>query len=52
MATITVAVGEQSKATEETAANISQAAAGLGEVNENVSQISVVASTITQEITG
>lgn len=51
VATITDAVGEQSKATEEIAININQAAAGLGEVNENVNQISVVASTITEEIT-
>jgi methyl-accepting chemotaxis protein len=50
VATITMAVGEQSKATEEIAMNINQAADGLGEVNENVSQISVVASTITSEI--
>lgn len=50
VATITLAVGEQSKATEEIAMNINQAADGLGEVNENVNQISVVASTITSEI--
>jgi methyl-accepting chemotaxis protein len=50
VATITSAVGEQSKATQEIALNINQAAEGLGEVNENVSQISVVASTITHDI--
>ncbi len=50
VATITRAVGEQSKATQEIALNINQAAEGLGEVNENVSQISVVASSITQDI--
>ncbi len=50
VATITNAVGEQSKATQEIALNINQAAEGLGEVNENVSQISVVASTITSDI--
>jgi len=50
VATITTAVGEQSKASEEIALNINQAARGLGEVNENISQISVVASTITAEI--
>jgi methyl-accepting chemotaxis protein len=50
VATITRAVGEQSKATQEIALNINQAAEGLGEVNENVSQVSVVASTITHEI--
>lgn len=50
VATITKAVGEQSKATEEIALNINQAAGGLGEVNENVSQISVVSSTITKDI--
>lgn len=47
---ITNAVGEQSKATQEIAVNINQAAEGLGEVNENVNQISVVAATITSEI--
>jgi len=51
VATITGAVGEQSKATQEIALNINQAAEGLGEVNENVSQISVVASMITKDIT-
>ncbi|MGB3224616.1 MAG: methyl-accepting chemotaxis protein [Desulforhopalus sp.] len=50
VATITRAVGEQSKATQEIALNINQAAEGLGEVNENVSQVSVVASTITHDI--
>jgi methyl-accepting chemotaxis protein len=50
VATITRAVSEQSKATQEIALNINQASEGLGEVNENVSQISVVASTITQDI--
>jgi len=50
VATITRAVGEQSKATQEIALNINQAAGGLGEVNENVSQISVVAATITKDI--
>jgi methyl-accepting chemotaxis protein len=50
VATITMAVGEQSKATEEIAMNVNQAADVLGEVNENVSQISIVAATITSEI--
>jgi methyl-accepting chemotaxis protein len=50
VATISTAVGEQSKASEEIALNINHAARGLGEVNENISQISVVASTITAEI--
>jgi methyl-accepting chemotaxis protein len=50
VATITGAVSEQSKATQEIALNINQAAEGLGEVNENVSQISVVASSITHDI--
>lgn len=50
VATITRAVGEQSKATQEIALNINQAAEGLGEVNENVSQVSVVASSITHDI--
>lgn len=50
VATISTAVGEQSAATEEIANNINQAAQGLGEVNENVSQISVVAEGITEDI--
>ena len=52
VATISIAVGEQSAATEEIASNIAQASLGLGEVNENVSQSSAVAGTITQDIAG
>jgi len=52
IATMSLAVGEQSTATEEIAANISQASLGLSEVNENVSQSSLVAGTITQDIVG
>ena len=52
VATISMAVGEQSAATEEIATNIAQASLGLGEVNENVSQSSVVAGGITQDIAG
>jgi methyl-accepting chemotaxis protein len=50
VATISVAVGEQSTATQEIAGNISQASQGLSEVNENVNQISTVAATITEDI--
>ncbi len=50
VATISVAVGEQSSATQEIAGSISQASQGLMEVNENVNQISNVASSITQDI--
>ncbi len=52
VATISIAVGEQSAATEEIATNIAQASMGLGEVNENVSQSSAVAGSITQDIAG
>jgi len=52
VATISIAVGEQSAATEEIASNIAQASLGLGEVNENVSQSSAVAGGITQDIAG
>ena len=52
VATISVAVGEQSSATEEIANSIAQASQGLGEVNENVNQSSAVASSITQDIAG
>lgn len=52
VATISIAVGEQSAATEEIANNIAQASMGLGEVNENVSQSSAVAGGITQDIAG
>jgi methyl-accepting chemotaxis protein len=50
VATISIAVGEQSTATQEIAGNISQASQGLSEVNENINQISTVATTITQDI--
>jgi methyl-accepting chemotaxis protein len=50
VATITLAVTEQSAATEEIAKNIEQASQGLQEVNENVSQSSVVANSITKDI--
>ncbi len=52
VATISIAVGEQSAATEEIANNIAQASIGLGEVNENISQSSAVAGGITQDIAG
>ncbi|PHR23892.1 MAG: chemotaxis protein [Desulfotalea sp.] len=50
VSTITVAVGEQSAATNEIATNISQASQGMGEVNENINQITSVASTITEDV--
>ncbi len=48
--TIATAVEEQTSATKEIANNISQASQGIQEVNENVSQSSIVAGTITQDI--
>jgi len=51
VAIISIAVGEQSSATQEIANNIAQASQGMGEVNENVSQSSVVAASITRDIT-
>ncbi len=47
---ISLAVGEQSAATEEIANAINYAASGLEEVNENVSQVSQVADSISKDI--
>ncbi len=46
---ITAAVNEQSKASQEIAINIGQAAKGLSEVNENISQISAVSGAMTED---
>jgi methyl-accepting chemotaxis protein len=49
--TITLAVEGQAIATEEIAANVTEATHGLEEVNENVAQSSVVSGQIAQDIT-
>lgn len=50
VATISLAVGEQSSALSDISENIHQAAAGLTEVNENVSQVTVVSGSISEDI--
>ncbi|MBW1644759.1 MAG: methyl-accepting chemotaxis protein [Deltaproteobacteria bacterium] len=50
VATIAVAVDEQSSTTAEIAENVAQAAQGIGEVNENVAQTTEVAGTIAHDI--
>ncbi|MDL2275174.1 methyl-accepting chemotaxis protein [Desulfosarcina sp. OttesenSCG-928-G10] len=50
VATIAVAVEEQSTATKEIAENVSQASMGITEVNENVAQSSTAASGIATDI--
>jgi len=50
VASISVAVAEQSAATAEITNSINQAASRLTEVNENISQVSVVAGSITKDI--
>ena len=52
ISTISSAVTQQLAATEEIAGNISQASQGIGEVNENVNQSSVVATSIAEDIAG
>ncbi|WP_051309980.1 methyl-accepting chemotaxis protein [Desulfogranum japonicum] len=52
ISTISTSIAEQQAATEEIASNISQASQGMGEVNENVNQSTMVAATISQDITG
>lgn len=51
VATIAVAVEEQSSATRDIAQNISQASMGIEEVNQNVNESSAAAQEITKEIT-
>ncbi len=50
ISTISAAITEQQSATEEIASNISQASQGIGEVNENVNQSTVVSATISEDI--
>lgn len=50
VATIAVAVEEQTATTKEIAENINQASSGIVEVNENVAQSSTVSSTIASDI--
>ena len=50
VAVISTAVDEQRSATQEIANNIAQASQGMNEVNENVSQSSLVAASITKDI--
>lgn len=50
VSSIAVAVGEQTKATQEIATNITQASQGIQEVNENVNQSSAVSGEITKDI--
>ncbi len=50
ISTTATAVDQQLSATEEIANNISQASQGLGEVNENINQSSMVAKTISGDI--
>ena len=52
VATIAIAVEEQSASTHEIASNVAQASQGLQEVNENVNQSSTVASEISNDISG
>ncbi len=52
VSTISVAVEEQSKATQEIAMNVSQASHGIQEVNENVNQASSVTQEVAMDIAG
>ena len=52
VATIAIAVEEQSAATKDIATNVAQASQGIQEVNENVNQSSNVTSEISQDIAG